>query len=66
MKYISLILIGTVVLMGCTRKSKYSYLTDKPLPVEVEVVGESSRMVEDTDALITYRTTLHKYNDYNK
>ena len=39
-----------VVMMfaGCSRKSKYSYLTDKPLPVEIEVVGESSQMVENT------------------
>jgi RND family efflux transporter MFP subunit len=37
-----------LVLAGCSKKSKYSYLTDKPLPVEIEVVGEGSRMVEDT------------------
>ena len=37
-----------LVLAGCGKKSKYSYLTDKPLPVEIEVVGESSQMVEDT------------------
>ena len=37
-----------MVLPGCSRKNKYSHLADKPLPVEVEVVGESSRMVEDT------------------
>jgi len=36
-----------VALSGCTKKSKYSYLTDKPLPVEIEVVGESSQLVED-------------------
>ena len=33
-----------LVLAGCGKKSKYSYLTDKPLPVEIEVVGESSQM----------------------
>ena len=48
MKHVSLILIVALLLAGCTKKSKYSYLTDKPLPVEIEVVGESSRMVEDT------------------
>ena len=48
MKHVSLILLTALLLMGCTKKSKYSYLTDKPLPVEIEVVGESSRMVEDT------------------
>lgn len=37
-----------VVMSACKKQSKYSYLTDKPLPVEIEVVGESSRMVEDT------------------
>lgn len=36
-----------IALSGCTKKSKYSYLTDKPLPVEIEVVGESSQMVDD-------------------
>jgi len=43
-----LLLTGLVALSGCTKKSKYSYLTDKPLPVEIEVVGESNRVVEDT------------------
>jgi len=43
-----LLVAGLIVLTGCTKKSKYSYLTDKPLPVEIEVVGESNRMVEDT------------------
>ena len=33
---------------GCSRKSKYAYLTDKPLPVEIEVVGEGSQLVENT------------------
>ncbi len=48
MKRIYIVLSAAVLLMGCVKKSKYSYLTDKPLPVEIEVVGESSRMVEDT------------------
>ena len=49
MKKIILFLgVAAVLAAGCTKKSKYSYLTDKPLPVEIEVVGESSRMVEDT------------------
>lgn len=39
--------IVLVALSGCTKKSKYSYLTDKPLPVEIEVVGESSQLVEN-------------------
>lgn len=43
-----LLLAGLMALTGCTKKSKYSYLTDKPLPVEIEVVGESNRLVEDT------------------
>lgn len=46
----TILLLGAVavLLAGCAKQSKYSYLTDKPLPVELEVVGESSRMVEDT------------------
>ncbi len=44
----SLLAISALLLVGCNKKSKYSYLTDKPLPVEIEVVGESSRLVEDT------------------
>ena len=47
MKYELLTLAAIVLFAGCTRKSKYSYLTDKPLPVEIEVVGESSQLVED-------------------
>lgn len=43
-----LLLTGLTALSGCTKKSQYSYLTDKPLPVEIEVVGESNRVVEDT------------------
>lgn len=45
---IFLLVTGLIALSGCTKKSKYSYLADKPLPVEIEVVGESSRTVEDT------------------
>ncbi len=45
---ILMLLTGLMALTGCTKKSKYSYLTDKPLPVEIEVVGESNRLVEDT------------------
>ena len=41
-------LAGLMALTGCAKKSKYSHLTDKPLPVEIEVVGESNRVVEDT------------------
>ena len=48
MKKILFTLAAVVLLAGCSKKSKYSYLTDKPLPVEIEVVGESSKMVEDT------------------
>ena len=36
-----------MIIAGCGRKSKYSYLTDKPLPVEIEVVGTSSQVVSD-------------------
>ena len=48
MKYGIWALAAAVLLAGCTKKSKYSYLTDKPLPVEIEVVGESSQEVENT------------------
>ena len=38
-----------MVFAGCSPKSKkYSYLTDKPLPVEIEVVGETSQLVQNT------------------
>ena len=46
-KEIYVLLALAVVITGCGRKSKYSYLTDKPIPVEVEIVGESSQMVSD-------------------
>ena len=39
---------AAVLAAGCTKKSKYSHLADKPLPVEIEVVGESSKVVSDT------------------
>lgn len=48
MKKVLFILAAAVLLAGCGKKNKYSYLTDKPLPVEIEVVGESSQVVEDT------------------
>ena len=48
MKKVLFTLAAVVLLAGCSKKSKYSYLTDKPLPVEIEVVGETSKMVEDT------------------
>lgn len=48
MKKVLFILATAGLLAGCGKKSKYSYLTDKPLPVEIEVVGESSQLVEDT------------------
>ena len=46
-KKIYILLAMAVLIAGCGRKSKYSYLTDKPLPVEVEVVGASSQIVSD-------------------
>ena len=48
MKKIYLLPVLILVMTGCGKKSKYSYLTDKPLPVEIEVVGESSQDVENT------------------
>lgn len=40
-------LAAVLLLSGCAKKSKYAYLVDKPLPVEIEVVGERSQQVED-------------------
>ena len=47
MKKIYLLMALVVLITACGRKSKYSYLTDKPLPVEIEIVGASSQLVED-------------------
>ena len=47
MKRILIFMAAVVLLAGCNKKSKYSYLTDKPLPVEIEIVGESSQVLED-------------------
>ena len=47
-KHVLLLCCFVLLIAGCRKKSKYSYLTDKPLPVEIEVVGESSQMMEDT------------------
>ena len=47
MKKSVIFLVFVLMLTGCTKKSKYSYLADKPIPVEIEVVGESSRVVEN-------------------
>lgn len=38
----------TAIISGCSRKSKYAHLTDKPLPVEIEVVGETNQLLENT------------------
>lgn len=48
MKKILFILASLMLITGCNKQSKYNYLTDKPLPVEIEVVGESSQLLEDT------------------
>lgn len=48
MKKVLFILATAVLLAGCGKKNKYSHLTDKPLPVEIEVVGASSQTVADT------------------
>lgn len=46
---LSLCLLAVMIVMsGCSHKSKYAHLTDKPLPVEVEIVGESNQLVENT------------------
>ena len=46
-KILFLAMTAAMVLIGCNKQSKYNYLTDKPLPVEIEVVGESSQEVCD-------------------
>ena len=46
-KILFLAVTAAMVLIGCNKQSKYNYLTDKPLPVEIEVVGESSQEVCD-------------------
>ena len=49
MKQFSLVVLAVAVLFasGCKKKNTYSQLTDKPIPVEVEVVGESSKVEQD-------------------
>lgn len=42
------VLAAAMVCCGCAKKSKYTHLKDKPLPVEIEVVGESSQLVSNT------------------
>lgn len=37
-----------VLLSGCHRNSKYESLRDRPLPVEIEIVGECDREVTNT------------------
>ena len=37
-----------LTLVGCNRKTKYAYLLDRPLPVEIEVVGVSDNCVTNT------------------
>lgn len=46
-KQLFILLAIAMVVAGCSKKSKYKYLADKPLPVEIEVVGEQSQVVED-------------------
>ena len=43
-----LLLVIAFIGVGCNKKSPYSHLLDKPLPVEIEVVGESSKTVHNT------------------
>lgn len=47
-KHVICVLAASILLLPGCKKSKYSYLTDKPLPVEIEVVGESSQLVQNT------------------
>lgn len=42
------VLAAAMICCGCAKKSKYAHLKDKPLPVEIEVVGESSQLVSNT------------------
>jgi len=48
MKKFIYILIVVLTVVGCKKKNSYADLADRPLPVEIEVVGESSQKVEDT------------------
>lgn len=47
-KSVYLFLVLFWALSACTKKNTYSHMAEKPLPVEIEVVSESSRQVEDT------------------
>jgi len=50
MKRLIVVVCGFAVLAfaGCNRKTKYAYLLDRPLPVEIEVVGMSDNTVTNT------------------
>lgn len=45
--YLGLLAAVLLLTPGCKKKSKYANLADRPLPVEVEVVGESSKLEEN-------------------
>ena len=45
--YLGLMAAVLLTTTGCHKKNRYAYLADKQLPVEVEVVGESSKLEEN-------------------
>ena len=46
--YLGILALSVLALVGCNRKSKYAYLSDAPLPVEIEVVQATSNPVTNT------------------
>lgn len=45
--YLGFLAVVLILMPACRKKNKYADLADKPLPVEVEVVGESSKVEEN-------------------
>ena len=47
----TMLILMTIVMVlgvGCKKKNPYSHLLDRPLPVEIEVAGQTQRFVENT------------------
>ena len=46
--FLGILALGIFLLAGCNRRSKYAYLKDSPLPVEIEIVQVNSSAITNT------------------